>query len=79
MVQEVTQYTFDPVDIVQMRLRASLSPARRIQVMLDARELAVGLKRGPYIRKRFPDLSDTEINLKLIEELSHVRRQFPRP
>jgi hypothetical protein len=78
MVQKDTHYTFDPVDIVQMRLRASLSPARRIQVMLDARELAVGLKRG-RIRKRFPDLSDREINLKLIEELSHVRKQFPRP
>ena len=78
MVQKDTHYTFDPVDIVQMRLRASLSPARRIQVMLDARELAVGLKRG-RIRKRFPDLSDREINLKLVEELSHVRKQFPRP
>jgi len=56
MAQEA-KYTFDPVDIAQMRLRASLSPARRIQVMLDARELAVGLMRG-RMRKRYPDLSD---------------------
>ena len=78
MSEEVHQYIFDPVDIVQMRLRASLSTARRIQVMLDARELAVGLMRGS-LYKRYPELSDREINLKLIEELSHVRTPFPRP
>ena len=78
MTQESPQFTFDPVDIEQMRLRASLSTARRIQVMLDARELAVGLMRG-RLRKRFPDLSEREINLKLIEELSHARTPFPRP
>jgi len=78
MTQEAAQYTFDPIDIDQMRLRASLSPAKRIQGMLDARELVVGLMRG-RLRKRYPDLSDREINLKLIEELSHVRTPFPRP
>jgi len=78
MTQEEPRYTFDPVDIPQMRLRASLSPARRIQVMLDAREFVAGLKRG-RLRKRYPDLSDRELNLKLIEELSHVRTTFPRP
>ncbi len=77
MTQEVTQYKFDPVDIEQMRLRASLSPARRIQVMLDAREFVMGLKRG-RLQKRYPDLSAQEINLKLLEELSHVRTAFPR-
>jgi hypothetical protein len=39
-------YRFDPVDLKQMRLLARLSPGGRIQVMLDARELAVGLIRG---------------------------------
>ena len=78
MTQEAPQYAFDPIDIAQMRMRASLSPARRIQVMLDARDLVVGLMRG-RLRKRYPDLSDRNINLKLIEELSHVRTSFPRP
>ena len=76
MLEEAHQYVFDPVDIVQMRLRASLSPAKRIQVMLDARELAVGLMRG-RLSQHYPDLSDREINLKLIEEISHVRTPFP--
>jgi hypothetical protein len=71
MAEENIQFTFDRVDIQQMKLRASLSSSRRIQVMLDARELILGLKRG-RMRNRYPGLSDREINLKLIEELSHV-------
>ena len=71
MTQSEPKYEFDPIDIDLMRLRASLSPARRIQVMLDARELIVGLKRG-RLRKRYPNLSDREINLKLVEELSNA-------
>jgi len=61
-----------------MRLRGALSPAKRIQGLLDARELIVGMKRG-RLRERYPTLSDREINLKLIEELSHDRTSFPRP
>ena len=71
MTQSEPKYEFDPIDIDLMRLRASLSPARRIQVMLDARELIVGLKRA-RLRKRYPNLSDREINLKLVEELSNA-------
>ena len=36
-------YRFDPVDLEQMRFLSRFSPGLRIQVMLDARELAVGL------------------------------------
>ena len=77
MAQEVTQYKFEPVDIDQMRLRASLTPAKRIQVMLDARELIVGLKRA-RLQQRYPGLSSREINLKLVEELSYARTPIPR-
>ena len=49
-------YRFDPVDLEQMRLLGRLSPGGRIQVMLDARELAVGLIRG-RLRRQYPDLS----------------------
>ena len=38
-------YRFDPVDIEQMRLLGQLPPGRRIQVMLDAQELAVGKQK----------------------------------
>lgn len=70
-------YRFDPIDIDQVRLLADLPPGRRIRVMLDARDLAVGLIRG-RLRKRYPDLSNQDFNLKLLEELNRVQRTLPR-
>lgn len=42
----IKTYRFDPVDLEQVRMLGRLFPGRRIQTMLDARELAVGLIRG---------------------------------
>ena len=69
---------FDPVDLGQMRLLGRLSPGRRIQVMLDARELAVGLIRG-RLRRQYPHLSSREINLKILEEIDRAERTSPGP
>jgi hypothetical protein len=66
-------YRFDPVDLKHMRLMAKLAPGRRIQVMLDSRELAVGLIRG-RLRRRYPRLSPREINLKVLEEIDRAGR-----
>ena len=71
-------YRFDPVDLEQMRLLARLSPGGRIQVMLDARELAVGLIRG-RLRRQYPDLSPRELNLKVLEEIERGKRTRPGP
>ena len=68
----MASYRFDPVDWEQLELVARLSPGQRIRLMLDARELAVGLIRG-RLRRQYPELSSAEINLKLIEEVSGVR------
>jgi hypothetical protein len=68
---------FDPVDIEAMRRLARLTPGERIRLMLSARELAVGLIRG-RLRRRYPDLSLTELNLKLLEELDHAKSRQPR-
>jgi hypothetical protein len=65
-------YRFDPVDLEQMRLLGRLSPGQRIQVMLDARELAVGLIRG-RLRRQYPDLPLREINLKVLEEIARAK------
>ena len=67
----VTQATsrFDAVDLDQLRLLGNLSPEQRIRVMLDARELAVGLIRG-RLRRQYPHLSLRAINMKLIEEVT---------
>ncbi len=76
---DMTQtHRFDPVDLGQMRLLGRLSPGRRIQVMLDARELAVGLIRG-RLRRLYPHLSSREINLKMLEEIDRAKRTSPGP
>ena len=49
-----------------------------IQVMLDARELAVGLIRGRLARL-YPDLAPRELNLKLLEELERAQQTKPGP
>jgi len=61
----------DPVNLEQMRLLAEMEPCQRVRVMLDARELAVGLIRG-RLRRRYPHLSLREINLKVVEA-AHAR------
>ena len=63
---------FDPVDVAQIRLTARLTPGQRIQRLLDARELAVGLMRG-RLRRRNPDLPLRELNLKVLEELERAQ------
>ncbi|MDH4136539.1 MAG: hypothetical protein OEW09_07480 [Anaerolineae bacterium] len=77
-MDETGTYRFDPVDLEQMRLMVRLSPGQRIRVMLDARELAVGLIRG-RLRRQHPDLSLREINLKVLEELARGERTSSRP
>jgi hypothetical protein len=71
-------YRFDLVDVEQLRLLSRLPPGRRLQVMLDARELAVGLIRG-RLRRQYPDLSLRELNLKVLEEIDRVQRTSPGP
>lgn len=65
-------------DMQQLRLVAQLSPGKRIAVMLAARELAVGLIRG-RLREQYPQLSRQELNMKMLEEIEHVKnRTYPR-
>ena len=74
----MTTYRFDPVDLEQMRLLGRLSPGGRIRLMLDARELAVGLIRG-RLRRQYPDLSHRDLNLKVLEEIDRAQRTSPGP
>ena len=74
----MTTYRFDPVDLEQMRLLGRLSAGGRIRLMLDARELAVGLIRG-RLRRQCPDLSPRDLNLKVLEEIDRAQRTSPGP
>jgi hypothetical protein len=73
-----TIHRFDPIDVEQIRMSARLTPGQRIQRMLDARELAVGLIRG-RLRRRYPDLPSRELNLKVLEEIERAQRTPGRP
>ncbi len=68
---------FGPVDIELLYIRNKLSPSQRLQAMLDARELIVGLIRG-RLRQQYPHLSTKEINLKVLEEIDRAQQIRPR-
>jgi hypothetical protein len=75
---EAQRYRFDPVDHDFFRMRGRLSPAQRLQAMLAAREWVVGGIRG-RLRRRYPDLSSHELNLKVLEEIERAERRQSRP
>ena len=60
------------IDREQLKLLLTLPAHKRVRVMLDARELAVGMMRG-RIRKKHPNLPLNMLNIKLLEELSRAR------
>ena len=62
-------YRFDPIDRTQMQLVGKLAPGQQLHLMLHVRQMAVSLKRA-RLRRRYADLSSTELNLKLLAELS---------
>jgi hypothetical protein len=62
----------DPVDWVQMKLIADLSPDKRIAPGLQAQAFAMSALRGTF-RKRYPELSLSEINMKVLAYLTPVR------
>ena len=64
----------DPIDWVQMELLAKLPPAKRIIPPLQAQEFSMAALRGTF-RKRFPELSMSEINMKVLAYLTPVRME----
>ena len=71
-------YSFDPVDLAQHRNWINLSAGVRLQTMLHARTLAVGLIRG-QLRKQYPHLSQEALNVKVLEAVdARGRRKIPR-
>ncbi|GIK39476.1 MAG: hypothetical protein BroJett011_33090 [Chloroflexota bacterium] len=65
-------WRFDPVDITQMRLLAQLPPGWRIRPMLEAQALVRGIIMG-RLRRQYPDASERDLALKLLEELDRAR------
>lgn len=72
-ISEIVQ-GLDPIDWVQVELLAKLSPARRIIPCLQAQEFSMAALRGTF-RRRFPELSLSEINMKVLAYLTPVRME----
>ena len=74
MTQRSKQFAHTDMDL--MRLRLSLSPGQRIQALLDARALVVGIIRG-RLRTKYPDIPEAELNLKMLEEIERAQNVKP--
>ena len=59
----------DPIDWVQLQLTASLSPGQRILAGLQAQAFAMASLRGT-LRRKFPEISQAELNMKVLAYLS---------
>ncbi len=70
----MTERIFRPhtVDRQQLKLLLTLPASRRIRIMLDARDLAVGMIRG-RLRRKYPHLTINLLNVKVLEELARAR------
>lgn len=64
--------SLDPVDWIQLQLTAQLSPGQRILTGLQAQAFAAASLRGT-LRRRFPELSQSELNMKVLAYLTPVR------
>jgi hypothetical protein len=62
----------DPVDWVQLKLTASLSPGQRIMAGMQAQAFARASLRSTF-RRRFPELSELALNMKVLAYLTPVR------
>ena len=69
---------YHTTDIDLLKARLQLTPSQRLKAMFDAREMIFALKRG-HLRQQFPQLSEGELNLKILEEIDRVRNLPARP
>ncbi len=74
----LAKYRFDPVDHNFIRIRARLTPGERLIAALAAREWVVSAIRA-RLKRRYPDLTPEELNLKMLEEVERAERRQARP
>ncbi len=68
--------TFDPIDWEQLELLAKMPPSQRPLMVVRAAEFVRAGLRGAF-RERFPDLSDEEINMKVLAYTTPLRGYEP--
>jgi hypothetical protein len=66
----------DSIDWVQLRLTARLTPAQRVLAGMRAQAFAMAALRGT-LRRRFPNLTQAALNMKVLEHFTPVRMNKP--
>lgn len=66
---------FDPIDWQQVKLLANLPPGKRIIPMLQATEMVRAGLRASFTKK-FPELSRSEINMKILEYMTDMDKRY---
>jgi hypothetical protein len=69
---EALVQSLDPVDWELLQLRARLAPGQRILAGVQAQGFAIASLRRTW-RRRFPELSPSELNMKVLAYLTPVR------
>ncbi len=64
----------NPIDWVQMELLAKLPPGQRILPAFNATLMLRAGLRSAFMKK-FPELSKSEINMKILEYLTPIRME----
>lgn len=62
----------DPIDFKQLELLGQMPPERRVQAMLATEHWIRAGLRGT-LSKRFPEMSDRELNLRVLAYLTPLR------
>ena len=63
---------FEPIDRMQMELLAKMPPGQRIAPMINATLMVRAGLRSAFMKK-FPALSRSEINMKILEYMTPIR------
>ena len=74
MVQDDVQANSADIDWQQLELMAQLSPAKRVLAGMCAQAFAMAALRGT-LRRRFPELSQSELNMKVLAYLTPPRME----
>ena len=64
--------SFNPIDWQQLELLARLTFAQRVRLGIQAQAFARAMLRGTLCR-RFPDLSQSELNMKVLAHFTPLR------
>lgn len=67
--------SFDPIDWVQLDLLAKLPFKNRLLPGWNAQEFSMAALRGTF-RRKFPELSMPEINMKVLAYLTPIRMEI---